>query len=131
MMDIIHERKIRKMRLDPIAITIAKIKKTKTAKKRPSRNARMDGIKLRNKYGIDIPNTIADARRLDEENSNGLWMEAIRKELEALEKLNVFKYHKPGKRMGNEHQYAPMRFVFDVKWEDLRRKARLVLAGVV
>ena len=75
----------------------------------------MCGEKLRNKYGIDVPNTIADARRLDKENGDTLWMDSVAKELEALEKLKVFRFHEPGKQMGNEYQYAPLRFVFDVK----------------
>ena len=91
----------------------------------------MCGEKLRNKYGIDVPNTIADARRLDKENGDTLWMDSVAKELEALEKLKVFRFHEPGKQMGNEYQYAPLRFVFDVKQEDLRRKGRLVLGGHV
>ena len=78
-MEIMHEKKTRKMRLDPTTITLAKTKKAKTTKKRPSRNVRMDGIKIRNTCGINILNVITDVCRLDKENGNGLWMEAIRK----------------------------------------------------
>ena len=45
------------------------------------------------------------------------------------EKLNVFKFHLPDKKFYNTYQYAPLRFVFHVKRQDLRRKYLLVLGG--
>ena len=72
------------MRLDQNSITKASTNNNKSTKKKPSRNTRMKNIKLRNKYGIDIPNSVADARLLDKENGYQLWMSYISKELDAL-----------------------------------------------
>ena len=38
-------------------------------------------MKLRNKYGIDIPNSVANARRPDKKNGDQLWMSSMPKEL--------------------------------------------------
>lgn len=38
-------------------------------------------MKLRNKYGIDIPNSLDNARRPDTKNGDQLWMSSMSKEL--------------------------------------------------
>ena len=49
----------------------------------------------------------------------------------ALEKLNVWKCHPPGHRMGSKFQRAPLRMILDAKNEDGRRKDRHVVGGHV
>ena len=53
------------------------------------------------------------------------------KEVGALKKLKVFKFHMQDKQMDASYQYVLMRLLFDVKIEDLRRKASLLLGGNV
>jgi hypothetical protein len=80
-----------------------------------------------------VPRNVAHALRLDKENGNSLWADAIKKEIDALMSMNTFKIltakeNKSFKRDG--YQYAPLQMIFDVK-QDMRRKARLVLGGHV
>ena len=48
-----------------------------------------------------------------------------------LDKAGVFQYKPPNYKISNEHQYAPLRMIFEIKQEDLRRKARLIAGGHV
>ena len=68
---------------------------------------------------------------MDREATNTLWADAIAKEMGALEKAKCFKYYPPTYKVPNHFQYAPLRMIFDVKQEGLRRKARLVAGGHV
>lgn len=99
----------------------------------PSRNAVLSAMRNREKYGVKIPNTIREAYQLDAENNNNLWAESIKKEMDNLGRLHVFKYHPPTKDFPKEDgwQKAPMRMIFDLKSpaEGLRRKSRLVIGG--
>ena len=83
------------------------------------------------KYGIKVPNSVRKALILDKENNNTLWADAIKKEMTALNKANCFEYFPLHHRFGKDYQYTPLRIIFDVKKEDLRRKARLVAGGHV
>lgn len=80
------------------------------------------------KYGIRVPKTIEEAKRIDKENGNTLWMDAIR-----LEMKNVrvaFEEHEgdPSKLVGFEEITGHI--VFDVKLgENFRRKARFCADG--
>ena len=49
--------------------------------------------------------------------------------MEALNVSGCFEYFPPYHRFTNDYQYSPLRIIFDVKKEDLRRKARLVAGG--
>ncbi len=51
--------------------------------------------------------------------------------MDSLDHLNVFEYHLT--RFQNEEgwQFAPLRMMFDIKQQDLKRKARLVIGGHV
>ena len=68
---------------------------------------------------------------LDRTNGNCLWADAIKKEMTGLDQANCFEYLPSHHTFGNEYQYAPLRIIFDIKKEDLRRKARLVTGGHV
>jgi hypothetical protein len=104
-----------------------------TAKKRPGRNNRSKSKSPELKYGVIVPRTVAEALQIDKDNSNRLWQEAIKKEVDALMSMQTFKIlsSEESKSFNREgYQYAPLRMIFDVK-QDLRRKARLVLGGHV
>ena len=49
----------------------------------------------------------------------------------ALDKAGVFQYKSSIYHIPNGYQYAPLRIIFEVKQEDLRRKARMVAGGHV
>jgi hypothetical protein len=100
-------------------------------KKQESRNSRVTKQKNREKFGIPIPNTIKDAIRYDTEASNTKWADAIKKEMDNLDRLEVFKYLPSNTKFDAEDgwQQAPLRMIFDVKNEDRRYKARLVVGG--
>ena len=49
----------------------------------------------------------------------------------ALTNAGVWDFKPPNYRLDNSYQYAPLTLIFDVKQEDLRRKARLVAGGHV
>ena len=83
------------------------------------------------KFGIKIPNSVKEALLFDKENNNNTWSEAIKKEMGALDKAGVFEYCHPDSTIPDSYQYAPLRMIFEVKQEDLRRKARLVAGGHV
>lgn len=99
--------------------------------RRISKNKRNEKINNREKFGINIPNSVKEALIFDRQNNNTLWADAIYKEMAALDKAKCFKYYPPTYRVSKEYQYAPLRLIFDVKQENLRRKARLVAGGHV
>ena len=99
--------------------------------RRISRNKRNESMTNREKFGIRIPNNVKEALTLDRINNNTLWADAIYKEMSALNKAKCFKYYPPTYRVPTSYQYAPLRMIFDIKQEDLRRKARLVAGGHV
>jgi hypothetical protein len=80
------------------------------------------------KFGVRIPRNVKEAIRLDEENGNTYWQDAMKKEIGQLNEYNV--YHSVGKnaKVPEGYQEIPVRMVFDVK-QDLTRKARLVARG--
>jgi hypothetical protein len=80
------------------------------------------------KYGIKVPNTIAEARRLDKENGDAYWERSVEKEMK-----NV----RVAFKVLDDDQYVPVgflqipcRLLFDVKL-DFTRKTRLVAGGHV
>jgi len=79
------------------------------------------------KYGVEVPRGTKDALKLDCENKNNLWKNAIQKELKTLESYITFKrVHR--RQIPKDYKYIPLHFVFDVK-SDGTRKARLVAGG--
>ena len=97
----------------------------------PSRNQRLLERKNKEKFGIKIPNTTAEALQFDREAGNTKWKDAIDKEMGNLDRLKVFKYYPSNKEFDKEEgwQKAPLRMIFDIKNEDRRYKARLVVGG--
>ena len=78
------------------------------------------------KFGVEIPETIEEAKLFDKQNKNEMWENAIKKELlkvkVAFELIEQDKVPLPGSKLINYH------IIFDVK-HDLSRKARLVAGG--
>ena len=72
-----------------------------------SRNCRQFN---KEKFGLKIPNTTAEAYRFDAESRSTQWKDAITKEMGNLDRLHVFKYYPSGKDFPKEEgrQEAPM-----------------------
>ena len=83
-------------------------------------------VKKNLKYGIKIPNSVAEAIRLDKENGNNLWRDAINKEMKNV--LVAFKLLKEGEVPLPGSKRIPYHIIFDARF-DLTRKARLVAGG--
>ena len=99
--------------------------------RRISKNQREKKKKNKVKFGITVPNSLKHALILDQQNKNNAWAEAIYKEMSALSKAGVWEFKSPHYKTGKDYQYAPLTMIFDIKQEDLRRKARLVAGGHV
>ena len=80
------------------------------------------------KYGIRIPKTVAEARSIDEENGDTLWMDAVR--LEMKNARVAFKEYDDNPEQLIGFKQITAHLIFDVKLgENFRRKARLVADG--
>ena len=99
--------------------------------RRLSKNSRDKKNVKREKFGIDIPNSVREALILDRINKNNLWADAIKKEMLGLNNAQCFQYYPGHHKFSEQHQYAPLRMIFDIKKEDFRRKAILVAGGHV
>jgi hypothetical protein len=83
--------------------------------------------KRTHKFGIEVPKTYEDCVRIDNENGNTLWQDAIRKEMS---KVRIaFQLLDGGENPPPTFQEIRCHLVFDVKMEDFQRKARLVSGG--
>jgi hypothetical protein len=80
------------------------------------------------KYGVIIPCGVKHAMELDTENSNTLWADAIKKEIDSLLRLGCFDFCAPDFKPSSEYQFAKLTMIFEVK-QDGRRKAKLVAGG--
>jgi hypothetical protein len=78
------------------------------------------------KFGVVIPNTVAEALDLDKTNGNDLWAKAIAKEYENVKV--AFQLLEDKKLIPPTYQKITCHLVFEVKF-DLRRKARYVAGG--
>mmetsp|Transcript_2939 Transcript_2939/g.6245 ORF Transcript_2939/g.6245 Transcript_2939/m.6245 type:complete len:166 (-) Transcript_2939:1675-2172(-) len=98
-----------------------------TLKKRRAILSAVKGMKRKtHKYGIEIPTSVEHARRLDQQNGDTMWMDALKKEM-----YNVgiaFEILAQGKRAPPGWKRASGHLVWDVKM-DFTRKATWVLDG--
>ena len=92
-----------------------------------SRTARY--LKKTHKFGIEVPKSVEDALRIDNENGNHFWRDAIAKEMK--EVRAAFKILDDNAPDPVGYQKIRCHMIFDVKMEDFRRKARLVAGGHV
>jgi hypothetical protein len=79
------------------------------------------------KFGIQVPKTWGETVKLDEENGNTLWQDAIRKEMNNVR--IAFKVLNGEEDIPPTYQEIRCHMIFDVKMEDFRRKARLMAGG--
>jgi Reverse transcriptase (RNA-dependent DNA polymerase) len=83
--------------------------------------------KRTHKFGIEVPKTWDDCVRIDAENGNTLWQDAVRKEMS---KVRVaFQVMGDDDSPPPTYQEIRCHLVFDVKMENFQRKARLVAGG--
>jgi hypothetical protein len=80
--------------------------------------------KRTDKFGIEVPKSWHDCMRLDKENGNTLWQDAVRKEMKNVR--IAFKIMNGDGSVPPTYQEIRCHMVFYVKMEDFRRKARFV-----
>ena len=83
--------------------------------------------KRTHKFGIRIPKSVAEAKAIDDENGDTLWMDALAKEMANV--AVAFKTLEDGEKIPPGYQEITGHIVWDVKMEDFRRKARYVADG--
>ena len=80
------------------------------------------------KYGIQVPRSIKEAKEIDEENGNSLWMDAVQLEMKNV--MTAFDEIEDPSTLGKEYKQVTGHLIFDVKLgEGFRRKARWVADG--
>jgi hypothetical protein len=80
------------------------------------------------KYGFEVPKTYLDCIRIDNENKDTQWQDAVRKEMKTVRP--AFEIHEGEIKALVGYQQIKCQFVFDVKLgEGFRKKARLVALG--
>ena len=80
------------------------------------------------KCGIEVPKNCDDAVRLDGENGNTLWQDAVKLELELMQSHKVFKDNGKHSPVPDGHKNIQVHLIFDVK-HDGRHCGRLVADG--
>lgn len=80
------------------------------------------------KFGVQVPKRIRQALSFYMKNNNGLWGEAMKKEMVELMKIKTFIIVDDIGKIPKAYQYIPAHFVFDIK-VDGRHKARLCTGG--
>ena len=93
------------------------------------KNRKSQHAKKQFKFGIALPKSVAEALQLDKESGNTLWADAISKEITAIKP--AFKILQEHEKVPPGYLWVPCHIIFDVKVEDLRRKARFVAGGHV
>ena len=85
-------------------------------------------LKVKFKFGVEVPSSTKRALEIDRENGNQAWGEAIKLELSQILGYRVFNVLQHGELMPKGYQRIPYHIVYDVKF-DGRLKARLVAGG--
>jgi hypothetical protein len=83
--------------------------------------------KRTHKFGIQVPKTWYEAVKVDEENGNTIWQDAIRKEMNNIR--IVFKVLNGEEAIPPTYQEIRCHMIFDVTMEDFRRKAPFMAGG--
>jgi len=78
------------------------------------------------KYGIRLPKSVQEALKIDEENGNTLWNDAMQKELKNVKV--AFKFLADDEPIPIGYKLIPCHIIFDVKM-DFTHKARFVAGG--
>ena len=101
----------------------------KVAKRRKRMIARLKAAYCRKgkmKFGLMVPGTVAEAMKMDAENGNTLWHDAIT--LEMKNSRVAFHLLEKGEKAPVAHTEITCHLIFDIKL-DLTRKARYVAGG--
>jgi hypothetical protein len=83
--------------------------------------------KRTHKFGIEVPKNWDDCMRLDKDNDNTLWYDAVRKEMKNVR--IAFKILNGEESVRPTYQEIRCHMIFDFKMEDFRRNARFVAGG--
>ena len=78
-------------------------------------------LKKTHKFGVEMPKTVKEATKLDANNGDNKWMDAIPKEM-----TNVrvsFAILKDGDCAHIGHKHISCHLIYDIKMEEFRRKA--------
>ena len=84
-------------------------------------------MKRNKKFGIALTRNVKEALKIDKENGNTMWADAIATDIKNVKV--AFKILDDGEMASRDHQFVKCYMVFDIKMENFRGKARLV-AGV-
>ncbi len=82
-------------------------------------------LKKTHKYGLPLPKSVDDALAIDRHSGSTLWVDAIAKELKNVRV--AFDNLKDGRNAPHGFQFVKCHMIFDIKMEDFRRKAHLVV----
>ena len=81
------------------------------------------------KFGICIPKSVKEAKKIDEQNGDTLWWDAICKEMKNTRPTFVV-FEGREDDIPKDYQFMRCHMIFDLKFgENFRRKARLVAGG--
>jgi hypothetical protein len=80
------------------------------------------------KFGVEIPCDYLDAKRLDKENGNTLWIDATRLELTQLFEYETFDDHGKNATLPPDYKIIRLHLIYDCK-HDYRCKAQMVAGG--
>ena len=81
------------------------------------------------KFGQKVPKSIHECYKVDKENGNHDWAQAIQKEVKLLrDDFNCFKILEKSQTPPENYQYIKLLWTFDVKF-DGRKRARCVAGG--
>ena len=81
------------------------------------------------KFGYQVSSNLQDAYKLDKENGNSKWAEAIQVEVNKLKEYDVFEAMAEGARAPEGYSHIPLHWVFDVK-HDFRHEQGLLLVAM-
>ena len=81
-------------------------------------------LKRTHKFGIEVPNTVAEAIALDGNICDTLWQDAISKEMKNVR--SEFKILAEGGKLPPGYQKILCHMIFEIRMEGFRLKARLV-----
>jgi len=85
------------------------------------------------KFGIKLPHSVEEALKIDKENGNDFWTKAIEKEMArvrvAFKKWDGGTTADEARKKLVGYQFIKCHIVFDIKFDGLVRKARLVAGG--
>jgi hypothetical protein len=80
------------------------------------------------KFGVQVPRSTKDSIKLDQENENELWADAIKAEFKQIKDYETFRVLENDEPMPPGYKRIPYHCIYDVKF-DGRRKCRLVAGG--